>query len=437
MEIKPFKAFRFDDRVVGDAGNCISPPYDVIDQAQQQRLYEKNQYNVIRIIKGKTEPGDNEKNNQYTRAAEYFRDWMAKGILKQDSAETIYGYVQDFECKGKNYRRFSFVGLTKLEEFGNIVRPHEQILSKPLNDRLNLKRATSAEFGLVFMLYEDKKRTVEKIIEKHLKEKPLVAFVDEQAVQHKLFAIDKPDDVSAITKMMSNKSCIIADGHHRYTTGLMYMKENPQKPSAKYQPIAFSNTAQDGLVVLATHRVVKAIEGFDFAKLLKDLAGKFEITKFSFDSAKSKENTKQKMLAQMKDYFESDKNAFGIYGGDKAFYTAVLTDKKAMDSAASQMSKPWKQLDVSILHKIILEQILGIDEEKLAKQTNLEYIKDTDSAIDDSIAKVDKGSAQVVFFMNPPKIKQINDVAEQGERMPQKSTFFYPKVFTGLTINKI
>ncbi|MHC4122591.1 MAG: DUF1015 domain-containing protein [Planctomycetota bacterium] len=437
MEIRPFKAFRFNKDVVGDVGSCIAPPYDVINSQQQQKLYEKNEYNIVRIIKGKTTESDSENDNQYTRAARYLNDWIAKGAVKQDSDEAIYGYVQDFELSDQSYRRFSFIALAKLEEFGDIVRPHEQILNKPIVDRLSLKKATSAKFGLVLMLYSDEEKIAESIIARHLDNETLVDFIDEQGVRHQVFAVRDKQDTDAISRMMNDKSCVIADGHHRYTTGLTYMKENPDKPAAKYQMVALSNAEQNGLIVLATHRVVGGLEDFDFAKLLEDLGKKFEITEFKFDSDQSKKDAKHKMLKAMAGHLESDTTAFGIYAGIEAFYKAVLKDTKAMDLAASQMSKPWRKLDVSVLHKLILEEILGIDAEKVAKQSNLEYVKDTETAIDDSIKNIDEGKKQLAFFMNPPKIRQINDVAQQGERMPQKSTYFYPKVYTGLTINRL
>jgi uncharacterized protein (DUF1015 family) len=436
MEIKPFKAYRFNEAVVGDAGGCVSPPYDVINSEQADELYKKSQYNIVRVIKGKTQPADSEGNNQYTRAATYLNDWIKKGVLKQDSSETIYAYVQNFELAGQAFERLTFIALGKLEEFGKIVRPHEQTLSKPKIDRLNLQRATGATFGLVFMLYEDKKKIADKIIRKAEDQRPAIDFVDECQVRHRLFLISDKNDIEQITKMMDGKSVIIADGHHRYETGLNYYKETG-KPAAAYQAMAFTNTRNEGLIILATHRVVSNLKDFDISGLIADLKENFEITEYKFDSKPDKTKAKQKMLSQMKAEYDKDKNAFGIYSGKGAFYTAVLKNKKAMDKAAGNMSSAWRSLDVAVLHKLILEGLLGIDEKKLAGESNIEYVKDTSTAIDDSIAKVDAGEKQVVFFMNPPKIEQIQKVADAGEKMPQKSTYFYPKMYTGLTVNKL
>ena len=436
MQVESFKAFRFDAGVVGHVGNCIAPPYDVINDAQRELLYEKSSHNLVRIIKGKTTASDNRQDNQYTRAADYLARWIKEGALKQDSAEAIYAYVQDFEVAGTQFQRSSFIALAKLEDFGQIVKPHEQVLHKPMIDRLSLKQATSADLGLVFMLYEDRQKVADRIMAEAAEQKPLIDFVDEQDVRHRLFAINRKDDIEQIVKMMGDKSCIIADGHHRYTTGLTYSKEN-SNPAAKYQMLAFANMHQDGLIVLATHRLVGNLENFSMNKLIEQLGEKFRIIKFEFRSAQTKTQARQEMLERMRAEHDKDECAFGIYGPDNTFYVAILKDKHTMDSIVPDMSRAWKTLDVSILHKLILEELLGIDQERLAEGENLQYVKDTPNAIADSIAQIDAGQKQVAFFMNPIKMQQLKMVTEAGERMPQKSTYFYPKVYTGLTINKL
>jgi uncharacterized protein (DUF1015 family) len=436
MQVKSFKAFRFDAGVVGNVGSCIAPPYDVINDVQREQLYNKNRHNLVRIIKGKTEASDNGENNQYTRAADYLTRWIQEGALKQDSAEAIYAYVQDFEVAGMRYQRRSFIALAKLEDFGQIVKPHEQVLHKPMIDRLSLKQATSADLGLVFMLYDDEKKLADGIIEQAAVQEQLIDFVDEQDVRHRLFAITDKHNIEQIVKMMSEKSCIIADGHHRYTTGLTYSKES-SNPGAKYQMLAFANTHQDGLIVLATHRLVGNLENFSMEKLIEGLGERFQVTKFEFSSPQTKERAEQDMLERMRAEHDRDESAFGIYGPDETFYVAVLKDKHMMDSIVPDMSPTWKTLDVSILHKLILEELLGIDQERLAEGENLQYVKDTPNAIAESIAQIDAGQKQAAFFMNPVKLQQLKMVTEAGERMPQKSTYFYPKVYTGLTINKL
>ena len=436
MEIKPFKAYRFNEAVVGDVGRCIAPPYDVIDDQLRERLYKKSRYNIVQITKGKTSPSDGPGNNQYTRAAKLLADWLQTGVLKRDAAETIYAYVQDFRIGGADFQRLSFIAMAKLEELGKGVRPHEYTLQEPKIDRLNLRRATRASFGLIFMLYEDAVNVADKIIKKAAKQKSLIDFTDEQGVRHRLFAVTDARDIDAIAKMMSTKTCIIADGHHRYETALAYYKETGD-PAAQYVLAAFVNASQKGLLILATHRLIQNVKNFDSGKLLGGLRKDFELTKFAFDGEKSKGLAREKMLDKMIVEFDADRNAFGIYTGDRAFYVAGLRDKRLMDAAASNMSEHWKSLDVAVLHKLIIEKHLGIDEQGLAEGGNIEYVKDTGEAIDDSIKQVDKGDKQAAFFVNPTKMKQIELVTEAGERMPQKSTFFFPKVYTGLVINKL
>jgi uncharacterized protein (DUF1015 family) len=286
------------------------------------------------------------------------------------------------------------------------------------------------------MLYEDEEETADKIIEQATATEPLIDFTDEQNVRHRLFPINSKEDIQTIVNMMNTKSCIIADGHHRYTTGLTYSKES-NNPAAKYQMLGFANISHKGLIVLATHRLAGNLENFSFENLITELKENFDIIELKFDLVQNKIDARQKMLAKMKAEHDNDKNAFGIYGANNAFYVAVLKDQQAMDSAVPNMSTAWRTLDVSILHKLILEKILGIDEERLAKGENLQYVKDTPNAIDDSISQVDSGNKQAAFFMNPIKMQQLKLVTDAGERMPQKSTYFYPKIFTGLTIQKL
>ncbi|MHC4759464.1 MAG: DUF1015 family protein, partial [Planctomycetota bacterium] len=291
MEVKPFKAYRFNPKKVGDVGSCIAPPYDVINAEQREQLYSKNPYNIVRVIKGKEKEGDDGHENQYTRAADYLNKWIKEEALKQDAEESLYAYVQDFEIGGLRYQRRGFVGLAKLEEFGKLVQPHENTLEPPKKDRLQLTKATEAMIGLVFMLYEDEKRVADNIVEEVVTEKSLIDFMDELGVRHRLFAISAAEKIEAIREMMQDKSCIIADGHHRYETALNYRKESGN-PAANYQMAALVNTCHEGLIVLATHRLVKAIEGFETGKLIALLEENFEVTRFGFDSPHTKSDAR-------------------------------------------------------------------------------------------------------------------------------------------------
>jgi len=337
---------------------------------------------------------------------------------------------------GQEYQRSGFIGLAKIEEFGNTVKAHEQTLTGPKTDRLNLQLATDSNFGLVFMIYADEKKTADEIIDKATAQEALVDFVDSLGVRHRLFAISVKEDIEAIENAMADKSSVIADGHHRYETALNYYKQTGN-PKAEYQMLVFANTHNEGMIVLATHRLVNNLENFDSGKFIAKLKEDFAVTQYTFDSEEGKEEAKQKMLDMIKDEFLANRNAFGIYTADGHFYVSVLTNEKAMEKIAPEKSDAWRGLDVSILHKLIIEQKLGLSEAKVAAGGNLQYVKDTATAIDDSIAKVDAGEKQIAFLTNPPKMGQIQAVADAGEKMPQKSTYFYPKMFTGLTVNKI
>ncbi len=435
MEVRPFKALRYNADVVGDVGNCIAPPYDVINDEQQDELYRKSQYNIARITRGKVLPSDNGQENQYTRAAASLAQWMQSGALKQDTQDTIYGYVQDFEIDGNAFQRLTFIALGKMEDFGETVKPHEQIFPKPMLERLSLKKATDARFGLIFMLYEDPQEIADRIIKKTSSEHALVDFVDEQAVRHRLYAIKSDDEIKAIIAMMADKSCVIADGHHRYTTGLTYYRESGD-PAKQYQMLAFTNTRQKGLVVLATHRAVGGLDNFDPHALLSSLTKGFDISKFVYEDDASKESAKQQMLTAMKNAHDQDQVPLGIYMGDGHFYTAILKDTSLMATATPERSPAWRSLDVSVLQKLILEKFLGLDDEQLGNPDCVAYVKDRPNAIDELIADVDADRRQVAFFTNPVKMQQLMAVTDAGERMPQKSTYFYPKMYTGLTIQK-
>ncbi len=435
MQIRAFKGFRFDPGVVGDAGVCISPPYDVINEAEQQRLYDRSKHNIVRIIRGKAEPGDGETVNVYSRAAGYLKQWIDQGVLKQDAQEAIYAYIQDFEAAGRHYRRDGFVALGKLEPFGPVVRPHEQTLSKPKADRLRLERATGAKLGLVFMLYEDPRMVADEIMEKAARGPALLDMADDDGVRHRLYAVTGRADIDAIARMMADKSVVIADGHHRYETGLATLAERGE--AAAWQMMAFVNTCHEGLVVLATHRLVGNVPDFDGKQLITAVKEHFVVERIASDGVPGKKRACGNMMERLRGHFDAGRNAFGIYWGDGAFYVAVLEDASAMDGPGAGRSKAWRGLDVAILHKLVIERLLGVGESQLAAEGFVEYIKDKENAIGDSIRAVDEGRKQVAFFMNPPRISQIREVAEAGEKMPQKSTFFHPKFFTGLVIQRL
>lgn len=436
MDIAPFKGFRFDSLVVSDVGNCICPPYDVIDGKYQQKLYEKNPHNMVRIIKGQDADTDTDQDNKYTRAAKSLTDWIESGALKPEASEAIYGYVQDFHVAGGTFRRSGMITLGKIEEFGSNVQPHEKTLDGPKADRLKLMTATAAQFGQIFMLYDDPEKVADNIIAKAAAKPAVTDFIDDDNVRHRLYVIDDHVEIGAIINMMQTKQAVIADGHHRYETALNYYKQSGN-PKAAYRMMTFVNMRNEGLLVLPTHRLMANVDGFNVDALIAKISDTFEVSKYDFANDSDKLSARHQMFEHMQESFKKNKNAFGIYAGSDVFYAIELKKQNVLDDICPDMSASSKELDVNVLHKVILEGVLGIGDKELAAQSNIKYIKDIADAVGESIHNVDSGDAQAVFFMNSTRTEQVNAVAAAGEKMPQKSTFFYPKVYTGLVVNKL
>ncbi|MHC4553308.1 MAG: DUF1015 domain-containing protein [Planctomycetota bacterium] len=436
MDIKAFKAFRFNADIVGNPGDCIAPPYDVIDAPFQDELYGRNDYNIVRAIKGKSAATDNEGDNVYTRAAAYIEQAIADGALVQESDNAIYVYVQDFEIAGVSYERAGIIAAGGLTAFGEGVQPHEKTLEGPKADRLNLTRATACQLGQIFMLYDDPTNVDRTIIAAALKKDAVIDMTDDEQARHRLFVIDEPELIDAFVSMMADKQTVIADGHHRYETALNYWAETGDEQAA-FQMLTFVNMRNEGLVIQPTHRLLINMDDFNVAAVVDELTDEFAVTKYPFTNESEKQKAKAEMFDAMKHGGDAGKNMFGLYAKSDAFYAIELFDKAAMKALCPEMSDAALELDVNVLHKLILEKHLGICDAKLASQSHLVYIKDLGDAIDQSIAKVDGAGSEGVFFMNSTRIEQVQAVAAAGEKMPQKSTFFYPKIFSGLTVRKL
>lgn len=436
MDIKSFCALRFNSQVVGDPGTCIAPPYDVIDEQTQKDLYHANPFNIVRAIKGLKYPEDDDHSNVYTRSAEYLQEAIRQKALVYDSQEALYGYVQDFHIAEKSYQRSGLIALGRLEPFGKGIRAHEKTLDGPKADRLNLMRATAAQFGQIFMLYDDPDRIAEQIIKTAMQQEPTLDFTDKDHVRHRLYIIPQNPAVDRFIQMMKSKTCIIADGHHRYETALNYWMET-QNPKAQWQMMTFVNTYNEGLVIQPTHRLLWGLPDFSVSALFEELQADFQIEQFEWTDTAHKQRACTQMFEKMKSRQACGQSAFGFYAGTGAFSVLTLTNPDAMVRIAPAMSQASRQLDVNILHRLILEQHLHINDEKLARQAHIDYIKDLGDAIQQSLERIDSGQAQAVFFLNPTPMSHVRAVAEAGEKMPQKSTFFYPKVFSGLTIHLV
>jgi uncharacterized protein (DUF1015 family) len=448
VKIVPFKGLRYELDKVGDYKLVVSPPYDVISKELQKKLHEGSQYSVAHLIKGKKYETDSGEDNEYIRASKLLGSWIESGILKKEEKPSIYALAQDFEIEGEGMRRSGIIALIELENMCATtgskglcdgVHQHEETLPKDIEDRLNCLSATKANFGLIFSIYTDETMTIDSIIENKMKEPPLMEVAND-SITHRLWAIDSESEIKTIQDVMMDKYIIIADGHHRYKTALKYSQEHPDSDSAQYRMLSFVNTMNEGLVILPTHRLVQGADSLDCRQLISSLSEDFQIEQFPFESDSQKES-QAAMFGRLSEHFSEGKHAFGLYCNDGKYYSLILKNLDKMEGISGH-SQAWKHLDVTILHKLILEDRLGITKEMLATcsidgGSCVEYIKHIGDAVDISVKKVNSDGYQAVFFMNPTKVTEVEDVAINHETMPQKSTFFYPKVYTGFVINKL
>ncbi|WP_418790809.1 DUF1015 domain-containing protein [Phosphitispora sp. TUW77] len=426
--IIPFRGIRYDTGRV-DINDVTTPPYDVIDASGQEYFYQKNPYNIIRLELGKKFPEDSDDDNRYTRAAKYLEEWLESGVLKNDDKPSVYLYEQEFDVKGEKKIRSGFITGVQANDYSKgEVLPHEETLPKHKADRLNLMKATLANFSPIFGLYADKEHVIENALETaRANRRPDAEATDSQGVINRLWVISDEKALELIKEKLSGEKIFIADGHHRYETAVNFGREMAAqgKQGYDYLMVCLVNLYNKGLVVFPTHRVVKNIKSLDIAKLLNEMGTDFSVAELPSGTS-------------LNEFIEKLENigmggpAFGIYAGSNDFYILTLTSPDKLDLITdNEHSSRWKQLDVAILHSLILEKYLGIGSKQRADESNLIYVRDEDAAKE----FVDSGEAQLVFYMNATKVEEVTDIATGGEKMPQKSTFFYPKVITGMVMN--
>ncbi|WAM33407.1 DUF1015 domain-containing protein [Caldicellulosiruptor morganii] len=416
--IRSFRGLRYSDRVRLD--DCICPPYDIISDSERDQLYEKSEYNIIRVEYGKEFEGDNVQNNKFTRARKYLDEWIEKGILRFDEKESVYVIEQEFEVEGRQYKRTGLIALLELVGFEEgIVIPHEFTLSKPKQERLNLLRHTRANISSIFGLYEDKDFEVKRMLDGIKAKKEDISY-NGIGTFERMWIVSDDGIIEALRKIFADRKIFIADGHHRYETALEYKKEMMQKENynkdADYNYIMITLTAleDEGIVILPTHRVVLSadVEENIFVKRLKE---NFDIEKGDYEALKEK-------LAAYKKY------AFVVYTYNKNFYLIKLKDpEKALQNIEG--SKAYKNLDVVVLQKLVLNEILNISDEDILHQRNLKYTKS-----DRELINMVDGGGKYGFILNPTLVEELKEVSLSGEKMPQKSTYFYPKLMTGNVI---
>jgi uncharacterized protein (DUF1015 family) len=426
--VVPFRGIRYNSAKV-DVNEVVTPPYDVIDATGQEGFYAKNPYNVIRLELGKTYQEDDDINNRYTRAAKTFREWLDSNVLVHDDKPSVYLYEQEFDARGERKVRGGFITGVQANDYSRgEVLPHEETLPKHKVDRLNLMKASMANFSPIFGLYADPEHIIEKALGAVKgNRKPDIEVTDSLGVINRLWVISDENTLKTVVDHMANKKIFIADGHHRYETAVNFNKEMTAqgKINCDYLMVSLVNLYNEGLVVFPTHRVVKNIPNLDLQKLLQGLAVDFTVETLP-------DNTSLNDFIQKLEVTGQPSPSFGLYTTEKKFYIISLKDINMLDALNLEgRSAAWRRLDVSILHTLILEKLLGIGSQQRADESNLVYVRDDDVSKD----FVDNGSAQLVFFMNSTKVEEVTDIATGGEKMPQKSTFFYPKVITGMVLN--
>lgn len=435
--IKPFHGIRYNPDKIDDLQTVVSQPYDKIDAALQDRYYELNPYNIVRIIQGKTEENDlplvPNAHNVYTRAREYFNQWMAEKVLIREQQPAFYAYEQTFTVGDGTFTRLGLIAAVELVDFDEgIILPHERTHSGPKEDRLRLLSTLQANTEQIFILYPDEKNAINDLVRQAIQERdPAIDVVEikESDVQQRVWPITDPAILQAIQHEMDPKrGLIIADGHHRYSTGLNYRNSQREAhpdapPNAAFNYVAATLVSMDdpGLVILPTHREIHHFDGVNPKRILEKAR-----QHFSVEAAAGLDDTLAAVNAHPTGH------AFGFYAGPEVgFHVLTLKDDAlALQLINNDHSPQWKALSVSILHQVLLEQIAEVPAEGIEDKTMIRYHRDPQEAV----GNIDRGEGNFVFFLSPTRMEHIKAVAAQGEKMPQKSTDFYPKVISGLTM---
>lgn len=435
--IRPFSAYRYDLGHV-KADDVVTQPYDKISPDMRQRYLQSSPYNLVRVILGEKYGSDNETNNVYTRAADYLKQWMNDGILRRDSEPGIYPYTQTFKIPGsqETATRRGFISLGGIEEYASkVIFRHEQTLSGPKLDRQNLLRATHTHFGQIFMLYSDPTLKAEEEILARATN-PILEATDEHGTVHRLFRETDSGVIERLQHHMAAQQLIIADGHHRYETALAWRNEQraraPHRPDAPWDWVmmTFVNMDAPGLVVLPTHRLVHSLPQFDATGMLNRLGTWFEPETLPIPREQWKEKW-ESVRQRLADSAAAGRMTIATALRGQAGIT-LLHLKTSVDLARElpEALPEQRQLDVLLLHELILHRGLGITPEAVREERNLRYVR----LAKEALQSVQVEAAQAAFFLHPIPPQQMRDVALAGGVMPQKSTDFYPKLLSGLTL---
>lgn len=443
--VQPFRAYRYNPSLA-PFEKVLTQPYDKITPARQEEYYAADPHNLIAIEKGRTYKEDNAQSNVYTRATASLHSWIAEHVIQQDSAPAFYAYSQEYEVPGMALRRTrrGFIGAGKLEDYSaNVIFRHEHTLSGPKADRLELLRHTRTHTGQLFMLYSDAQRRVDAVLEEaQSSQAPVTELTDEYGVIHRLSLITDANRISSIQNAMADQKLVIADGHHRYETSLNFRNECRSRAGKliqdapyEFSMMTFINTRSEGLTILPTHRVVANLRDFSWSSVRRYLEPWFSTEVLPFDGPAQRPEATAKFLQRLQ--AAKSRRAIGVCpspeGDKRAFYLLTLRPEADIAQILPGLSPLQRELDVVLLHQGILEPALGITPHAVASEANLSYEREAATALE----AVDNGTAQIAFLLNPVDVDLVVTVATAGEVMPQKSTDFYPKLLSGITMYRI
>jgi len=442
MKVLPFRGYRYNLSKVGRLDDVISPPYDQYGEGLDDLLYARHPSNIARIIMNKVSPADTPYNNRYTRSRILLSQWIQDGTFVQDECPSIYPYYQVYRLADVGIRtRKGFIALGEVTEYARgVVHPHERTLSKPKQDRLNLLRTTLADTGLIFVLYSDPDGKIETLLDSVTSRSADMEAQDLSQDWNRLWKVESPSFIKEIQAALSEKTVIIADGHHRYEVALAFKEESHSRVTEDerwrlydYKLMSFVRLETTGLTIFPIHRLVQNIPDFDPWVLLRQLPGCFDMTEVVV-TADSKVSVAQSLLKEASRLQASSENAFVLYLPSLGKMILLAFQKNASDTIAwpTNKSAAWRELDISVLQTAILDQLLGIGEKQLIEQSNLEYVSDFREAI----RTTDQKGFQCSFLLNATPIEQVRSVVEAGDLLPQKSTHFYPKLMEGLVFAK-
>ena len=417
-DIRPFRGILYNPRKIKDPEKVVAGPYDIIGPAEQKAYYQSHPCNIVRLILGEGYCSDDSKNNRYTRAGEYLRDWLKRGILRRDKKESIYIYSQAFTHNNKRKVRTGFIVLLKLEDFAkNTILPHENTFCQAVEDRLKLLSACRANLSPIFSIFADPQEKVNKLLSRWKKGRRPCLVIRKDRVAHSLWRLSRKREIAAARKLLKQSRIFIADGHHRYEAALRYKlkrqrsRSGPRKRAPFDYVMAYLTPAGGpGLTILPTHRAVRIKGGFNLREVRGNLEKAFCLRRFSGGE-------------ELFSYLLKSRGAsvvFGAYFGKKGFWGLRLKDSRR---------RAQKAPDAAVLHSAVIEGALNPG----GAEQNICYTRDAGEAV----KLVDKGGYQAAFFLRPATVKEVQRAAFAGKKMPHKSTYFYPKLFSGLTINKL